>query len=134
MMHWAYPNSSRRIARGSATKSTSTPNFELSDDEANTVASLSELKAGKIAQTVLRDILESGALSDDELALMRTDDYSKQAFNLNYPLLDTECKEHSGLKRYYIHPLNIFGEALYMCSQWNQNTKPFLLKWLSDKL
>ncbi|MCL2204652.1 MAG: hypothetical protein FWB88_12020 [Defluviitaleaceae bacterium] len=127
-------SSSRTVAREVIDKSNVVHNLTLSDDEAATVASLSELKVGKIAQTVLRDILESGKLSRDELALMRTEDYAKQTFNLNYPLLNAVCKEHAGLKRYYVNPVNIAGETLYMCSQWNLNTKRFLLEWLSDKL
>ena len=46
----------------------------------------SEYKIGKLAQVVLRELLEKGAASDEEIKLMQTADYSKKVliFNIRY--------------------------------------------------
>ena len=106
-------------------------NFSEKNTRTVTAGTLSELKVGKIAQTILRRILESGEVQNDEIFQMLTRDYSKQTFNLNFPLLDTVCREYAGMKRYYVEPLTIQGKEYFMCSQWNPNTKDFLLKWLA---
>ena len=122
------------FSRKVAPEQVSTPSVKTSSDINVTIESLKELKVGKIAQTVLRELLEGDKISHEEIALMQTEEYSKQKFNLNYPLLDIMCRESSGLKRYYVEPLTTDGTKFYMCSQWNPNTKEFLLQWLSEKL
>ncbi|MET1248892.1 hypothetical protein ABWW58_08910 [Sporolactobacillus sp. STCC-11] len=91
-------------------------------------------KIGRIAQTKLKTVLESGVIASGEIEAMLTNDYSKQTFDLQYPLLvrPGENFEH---RRYYSKPLMIQGATYYMCSQWYEtianNDRPYLLKWLS---
>lgn len=95
--------------------------------------SYKELKIGKLAQTVLRDILENGLVTEEELRWLQTASYSKQMFDLQYPLLVSEGSEFESV-RYYAKPLNIDGKRFYMCSQWFEtmanNDRPYLLKWI----
>ena len=95
--------------------------------------SLSELKIGKIAQTLLREALESGKANDDEVALLQTNDYSKSAFGIDFPLLVSEDDDYDSA-RYYTTPLTIQGKQYRLCSQWFEvaanNDRPFLLAWL----
>jgi len=97
------------------------------------VDSYNELKIGKLAQTVLRNILESGAVAEEELQRLQTAHYSKQVFDLQYPLLVSE-KEDFDSVRYYAKPLTINGHRFYMCSQWFEvpanNDRPYLLRWI----
>lgn len=93
-----------------------------------------EFKVGKLANVVLRKLLESGAAEPDEVRLMQTAEHSKQYFHLNYPLLvrnDTVCDS----ARYYSAPLTIDGVAYKLCSQWFEtnanNDRPYLLEWIS---
>ena len=92
-----------------------------------------ELKVGKIAQTVLRELLESGCVSEEEVRQMQTEVYSKQVFDLNYPLL-VALENPRERVRYYASPLTIRGKQYYLCSQWFEvpanNDRPYLLAWL----
>jgi hypothetical protein len=96
---------------------------------------LSELKIGKIAQTLLREALESGKADAEEVSLLRTKDYSKSAFGVDFPLLvplDEDCDS----ARYYTKPLTIQDKQYRLCSQWFEvaanNDRPFLLAWLRE--
>jgi hypothetical protein len=93
--------------------------------------SLSELKIGKIAQTCLREVLESGKASDKETGLMRTKEYSKRTFGLNFPLLVLAGEEYESV-RYYAKPLVINGVQYRLCSQWFHNDRQRLLAWLDE--
>jgi len=94
---------------------------------------LSELKIGKIAQTFLREALENGKVDDEEISLMRTKDYSKSFFGIDFPLLVLASEEYDSV-RYYAKPLVIKGVQYRLCSQWYEvsanNDRPFLLSWL----
>lgn len=95
-----------------------------------------ELKIGKIAQIVLRRLLESGAASEDEVSFMQTAAYSKQFFDLKFPLLVKADSDFNRI-RYYASPLTIRGSQYYMCSQWFEtsanNDRPYLLRWIETR-
>ncbi len=98
------------------------------------VVNLSEMKIGKIAQTALRQILVRGLVTQEEVNLLQTVQYSKQVFDLQYPLLvQTNALFEKG--RYYSKPLSIYGQSYYMCSQWFEvpanNDRPYLIKWIA---
>jgi len=86
-----------------------------------------ELKIGQIVQTELKDTLERGIVSADEVSLMFTKDYSQKVFNISYPLLSTECS-----RRYYTSPIKINGEQYFLCKEWYDSDKPYLMKWLDN--
>ena len=94
---------------------------------------LSELKIGKIAQTILRDILESGNITPDEIEKMQTKEYSKDTFGIDFPLLVADGSEFD-VVRYYAKPLTIGGRQYYLCSQWFEvpanNDRPLLMAWI----
>ena len=98
--------------------------------------SLSELKIGKVAQTLLREALENGKADDEELSFMQTKDYSKETFGINYPLL-LLAAEASDLTHYYKKPLTIYGKAYYLCQEWFEspanNDRPLLDAWLNER-
>ena len=94
---------------------------------------LPEMKIGKIAQTLLRAALEDGKADEAEVNLMRTKDYSKKEFGIDFPLLVLANEEFDTV-RYYVKPLVIRGVKYRLCSQWYEvpanNDRPFLLSWL----
>lgn len=94
-----------------------------------------EFKVGKLAQVVLRKLLESGAASAEEIELMQTARYSKESFGLNYPLLVRSDGSYESA-RYYSTPLIISGVSFQLCSQWFEtdanNDRPFLIKWIEE--
>lgn len=94
-----------------------------------------ELKIGKLANTVLRGILQAGGVSPDELKLMQEKEYSKRVFDLQYPVLVKAGAEYESA-RYYSNPIAIGGERYYLCSQWFETTanndRPYLEKWIAQ--
>lgn len=66
---------------------------------------------------------------------MLTKEYSKETFDIQYPLLlkvsQTDGKSPA---RYYSSPLKIYGEDYFLCSEWFEvpanNDRPYLMKWL----
>lgn len=99
--------------------------------------SYAELKIGKVAQLVLRPILENGSVSDEEIQKLQDKEYSKEAFNLNFPLLVREDGEYERV-RYYRDPITIGGVKYMLCSQWAENQgnndRPYLMKWIKGHL
>lgn len=92
-----------------------------------------ELKIGKLANTVLRSILQSEKVSAAELQLLQEKDYSKKTFDLQYPVLVKAGSAYDRV-RYYSNPLRAGGELYYLCSQWFEtpanNDRPYLEKWI----
>ena len=115
--------------------------FEGKHKTAKTVISLGnpdayrELKVGKLAQIVMRSILESGKVSDEELLEMQKKEYSKTKFNQFRPVLVKADKEYDHV-RYYKEPVIIKGTAYMLCSQWAEgklkNDRPYLLEWIEE--
>lgn len=95
----------------------------------------SDMKVGELANKVLRALLENGAASDEELVKMQSANYSKAAFDLNYPLLVPARAPHTRV-RYYANPLTIKGVEYKLCSQWfenaSNNDRPYLLRWIRE--
>lgn len=98
-------------------------------------SSYKELKIGKLARSVLSRILTSGSISPTELMKLQQADYSKSAFDLQFPLLVKQGSQFDHI-RYYAQPLNIDGECYYLCSQWYEtaanNDRPFLMRWIEE--
>ena len=93
----------------------------------------SEMKIGKVAQLVLRPLLESGRISADEIVRLQSKDYCNDVLNLNYPLLVKTDGEYDKA-RYYSKPLHINDAEYVMCSQWTErpenNDRPYLMRWI----
>lgn len=96
---------------------------------------VSELKIGKLAQIVLRRMLEDGAANEDEIHLMQTAEYSKRIFDIQFPLIVKANSEFDPV-RYYAKSLTIRGVPYYLCSQWFETTanndRPYLLSWIES--
>ncbi len=94
------------------------------------------MKIGQIARMVLGRMLCDGCATDEEIVAIQTFEYSKEHFDLQYPLL----KEAEGVERparYYSNPILIKGKYYYMCSEWFEkkganNDRPYLLKWIEE--
>lgn len=116
------------LTRNSSVKSSSL-NIEYTADV------YGELKVGKLAQTVLKSILESDYVSDEEISLLQSLEYSKKTFDLQYPLLVLSGTNFPTV-RYYSKPITIKGNSYYLCSQWfevpTNNDRPYLLNWIKQ--
>lgn len=89
------------------------------------------MKIGVIARTILKNILENGKISKEEILLLQDANYSKQFFDIQYPLLKKIDKNiNDKIERYYINPIKIYDELYYMCSEWYENDRALLINWL----
>ena len=90
----------------------------------------SKLTVGKIAQGKLREVLENGILSEEELLLLQEKEYSKQCFNVNFPLLRPAREGESRPLRYYKNTLMIRDKQYFLTSEWYENSRRPLLLWI----
>lgn len=109
---------------------------ELEAIEYNGIDGLEEMKIGVIVRAVLRKMLENGEASKEEIDRMQTKEYSKEAFDIQYPLLQkASLTDGESPKRYYSSPVKIYGEEYFLCSEWFEvpanNDRPYLLKWIA---
>jgi hypothetical protein len=102
---------------------------------ADTEDTYAELEIGKVAQLVLKPILELGNVPEAEIERLQDKEYSKKALDLSFPLLVRQDAQYDKL-RYYKDPVNIKGKTYMMCSQWverpDNNARPYLMKWIRD--
>lgn len=94
-----------------------------------------ELKIGQLARTVLRRMLEYGLASEEEVGFMQKPEYSKQFFDLQYPVL-LRTDERDTEQHYYKDPVSIRGKHYRICCEWFEtaanNDRPYLLKWIEN--
>ena len=92
---------------------------------------IDEMKVGAMANSILRRLLESGAVSEEEVMALQTAEGSKAIFALNFPLLVTP--EQDFVKtRYYAEPLTIRGKQYRMTSQWFEAQRKQLKLWIES--
>lgn len=104
--------------------------------ESNGLEGLEEMKIGVIVRTVLRKMLEEGKVSKEEIIEMQTKEYSKETFDIQFPLLQkASLTQGKSPKRYYSTAIKIYGELYFLCSEWFEvpanNDRPYLMKWLA---
>lgn len=109
-----------------------TPRIQTTEEAEETYA---EMKIGKVAQLVMRPILESGHLPDNEVMQLQSKAYCNETLNLNFPLLVKADAEYDRA-RYYREPVHVNGVDYVMCSQWierpDNNDRPYLMRWISE--
>lgn len=87
-------------------------------------------------------MLKSGRIDNYIINSLQNADYSKQIFDINYPILMSidsvsESKkgvDHSGVNRYYAKPLNLNGKLYLLTSQWYERNKVKLIQWMTKFL
>lgn len=110
------------------------PNNPIDDSDL-----FSEMKIGVIVRTVFRNALEIGKVPKDVIEKMQDKAYSKEKFDIQYPILQ-KANIINGKKpnRYYAETVRIFDEDYFICSEWfekpTNNDRPYLIKWLKDYL
>lgn len=98
------------------------------ETKANTIKNTS-LKIGQIVKNYLIPTLLSDQISTAEIQKLLDADYSKQIFDINYPLLSQE-RVINGHARYYVSPVLIKGVKYYVCQEWFGRNYKKLETWL----
>lgn len=84
--------------------------------------------------STLRDMLESGCFSSDEIEKFMQEEYTKEHFGIHtYPLLRKTKEKSSSHPRYYKTPVIIEGEVYYLTNHWLKNSKQKLVEVLKSK-
>jgi len=86
------------------------------------------LKVGKLAEKII-PIIQSDSFPEDELKKMTQKDESKKLFGLNFPAL-VKAENIKEPKRFYKKVIKIKGNEYYLCSQWYEQDREKLNKWL----
>lgn len=88
---------------------------------------------GKLVNEDLRALIESGAISEQELKDMQEVTYSKNNFHCNYPVL-SKVRNDSNKSRYYAKPIQVRGEEFFLCNDWyekpSNDDRPYVIEWL----
>ena len=93
------------------------------------------LKVGKIAQNILKPLLESKKWGDDDLKSFLDKADSRKIFGLGYPLLSLDRYDKNGYPRYYKEQEQIIvnGKPYFFCSQWNEKpSRAKLMKFINQ--
>lgn len=128
----------RQVKTTSIPKEPKVREKKIAQSAEDIISGYENLKVAEIARTALPPILESGRISAEIIALMQTREYSKENFDLQYPLLVKKSQCTTRPVRYMAKPiLYIFGEEYYLCSEWFEkpganNDRPYLLRWIKD--
>nr|WP_278678530.1 hypothetical protein [Clostridium paraputrificum] len=90
-----------------------------------------ELKVGKFVRRTLTYLLENNKIDKNEIEKLKDKAYSKQVFNINYPLLvDIKDKTKVDLYRYWKDIITSNNGKYYICSQWYEKDKSYFIDWL----
>lgn len=98
---------------------------------ATTTSPYDELKVGKIAQSMLKNVLESGKISSSVITMLQNEDYSKAIFGIKYPLLVLD-RNAINKDRYYAATIKISRTEYYMCNDWYDKNRDALIKWIEE--
>lgn len=100
---------------------------------------LEEMKIGVLVRTTLKKMFENNEVSPEEVEKMQTATYSKETFDIQYPLLrKTSLSDGKTALRYWAEAIEIYGDNYFICSEWfennRKNNRPYFMKWLSSFL
>ena len=100
-----------------------------------------EIKIGRFVRNSLRNMIQNNKISANEIANMTNAKYSKDMFNLNFPVLkevvedlnfDQQKKDSKGYNRYYDLTIDVNSKRYLLCSQWVENLhRSSFKKWLA---
>ena len=105
-------------------------NLQLAKVCAKGEMSPSGVKIGAFVQTVVRDLLASGAVEEQEIDRLLDKDYCQQTFGLSFAMLSRQRLYQSG-HRSYATPVTIGKVSYYITSQWYKRSLVKLQSWVN---
>lgn len=90
-----------------------------------------EIAVGRIVQTQVRAILESGRVSEREIEQLQDKEYCSRELSLSFPMLVRYSGDYERI-RYYVKPVVVNGEEYVLCSQWFKQDRPYIMKWIAE--
>ncbi|MBR4343890.1 MAG: toll/interleukin-1 receptor domain-containing protein [Lachnospiraceae bacterium] len=102
------------------------------------IAKWEDNKIGEIANTILRELIESDKVTGTDVKNLQDKKYSLDTFQSSFPILINANLIPDDMKgRYYSTPIEKDGNRFYLCSQWygekvKKHQKEFLIKWIKE--
>ena len=101
-------------------------------------SSYSEIKVGILVINTFPQIAQNNFLDEDEIIRLQSPDYSKDRFDLNYPMLKIldwkkSIKENrmvGNYPRYYANPVKINEKNYLLTNDWYERNKEYYIEWL----
>ena len=84
-------------------------------------------RIGKFANRVFTDIISNSLLSNDIIINLQDKTYSKENFNMSFPILIKLKEETIDTKKYYRNPIK---DEIYLTNDWYERHREHLCKWL----
>ena len=107
---------------------TSKPKFEISDE-----STYVNLTVGKLAFELFKHLIEMDAISEDEIEMLKTKEYTKQLFNhTDYPIIADSRDANKGNSRYIRYrkkSLTFMGKDIFITTQWFEGNRIDLISW-----
>lgn len=100
------------------------------------VEGLNEMKIGALVRSTLTKMLKNNEITKEEIELVQTAKYSKDTFDIQYPLLrKAVLSDYERPLRYWAGAVRAYGEEYFICSEWYEvpqnNDRPYFMKWLA---
>lgn len=97
-----------------------------------------DIKIGALVRLSLPKLLKSGELDNDMITLLQDEHYSKETFDMNYPILREvnpslsimENRYVGGYTRYYSFVTTFKGKDYLITSEWFERNKAKYVLWL----
>ena len=106
----------------------SSEEFNIDDER-----TYNNLKTGSLAYELIKHILESEKISDEEVTRLKTKEYTKQLFSrTDYPVLADNREDHRGgsnVIRYRKKPVIFKGKNVYITTQWFADNRKDIIAW-----
>lgn len=92
------------------------------------------MKVGKITQNIFIPLLNGKTIPDNVLQYLQDKDYSKQQFDINYPLLVKLSNALAKVPSHYYkrRRITMNGEYFAVCCEWYEWNKKYLIKWMQE--
>jgi hypothetical protein len=111
-------------------------NVTTSKEEISSNPYLEEKKIGIIVRESFDHLSQKQLLSDEMIHNLQSAEYSRNTFNLSYPLLiqkEEQRFDEKGRARYYTPPYYFNGGKYFLCNDWyDSRHKDNFIKWYSD--
>jgi hypothetical protein len=99
-----------------------------------------QINLGLLVQTEIEKFSKNNMISEAMIEHLLDEIYSKNTFDINYPVLKKfikgsslfEQKKINGYGRYWGKAYNINGEKYLLCNDWNERNRTKFLKWVEQ--
>lgn len=97
----------------------------------------SNKKIGEMVKTSFKFMVKNVLLTHDDLLNLQDVGFSIKKLSCAFPVLATDSsklKDTNGIKRYYKEPIYIDNNEYYLCKEWYEHDRKYIVPFIKDKL